>query len=171
MSPSPPPVRATFWRVVAPLALIPPTMIVYAMRDHPAVYRLDPQSANWEWLALLVFAVELASVRVVAGMLRLTVASGTVRVSPELAYQLAARLATPLWSSAVVLAVPSLAAFLAAHLLAHAAALRTLYRGVRELRADGGDVEALHLTYIVYSVPVVLWAPVLVMIFVSLSQA
>jgi hypothetical protein len=168
--PTTPPRSATFGRVVLPFALIPPTMVVFAMRDHPAVYRLDPLSANWEWLALLLFCAELASVSIIAGMLRLTAPAGAARASPACAYLLAARVATPLWASAVVLAVPSLAAFIAAHLLAHFAALRTLYRGIRELPAGVGDLEALHLTYMIYSVPSVLWIPLFVMIFVSVTQ-
>ena len=163
--------RATFARHVLPFALIPPVMIVFAMRDHPEVYRLDPLAANWEWIALLVFVAELASVAVVAAMLRLTPPASAPRPTPDQAYRLAARTAAPLWASAIVLALPSLAALVATHLVAHAVSLRTLYRGVRtDLRVDG-EIEALHVTYMTYSVPVVLWIPILVMIFVSIRNA
>ena len=170
----PPPLpsrRATFARVVLPFALIPPLMIVFAMRDHPQVYRLDPAATNWEWIALLVFVAEIASVSLIAGMLRLTAPPGR-RPPPAQNYLIAARAASPLWASAIVLAIPSLAVLVAVHLLAHAVSLRALYRDVGEqLQAAAGDLEALHVTYMVYSVAVVFWIPLLVMIFVSLSPA
>ncbi|HJV27563.1 MAG TPA: hypothetical protein VJ673_17875 [Aromatoleum sp.] len=157
-------------RMVLPFALVPPIMIMLAMRDHAEAYRLNPAAANWEWIALVVFAAEIASVGLVAGMLRLTTPSDRLPPATGRAWMLAARAASPLWASAIVLAVPSLAALIVAHLLAHAVALRTLYRDIRNEWQLGPGVQALHLTYIVYSIPVVLWIPIFVMIFVSLSQ-
>ncbi|NMG31489.1 hypothetical protein [Aromatoleum evansii] len=158
-----------FGRMVLPFALVPPVMIPLAMRDHAAIYRLDPAATNWEWVALLVFLAELASVTVVAGMLRLTTPADALRPTRARALTIAARAAAPLWASAVVLAVPSLGALIVAHLLAHAVALRRLYRDIREeLRLDN-DIQALHITYMAYSVAAILWAPVFVLIFVSLS--
>ena len=167
-----PPTRSgVFGRMVLPFALVPPIMIPLAMRDHAAVYRLDPASTNWEWIALLVFVAEIVSVTIVAGMLRLTAPADTLRPTRARALAIAARAAAPLWASAVVLAVPSLGALVTAHLLAHAVALRTLYRDIRdELRLDN-DIQALHVTYMAYSVAAVMWAPVFVLIFVSLSPA
>lgn len=162
---------ATFGRVVLPFALIPPFMIVFAMRDHPEIYRMNPASANWEWIALLIFAAEIASVHLFAAMLRLTAPVDRQRPTHEQAYLIAARAASPLWGSAIVLAIPSLAALVAVHLLAHFVALRTLYRDIRMELQIRGDLEALHVTYMVYSVAVVLWIPLLVMIFVSVAQA
>ena len=160
-----------FGRMVLPFALVPPVMIVLAMRDHPEVYRLDPLSANWEWIALVVFVAEIVSVSVVAGMLRLTAPADRLPPTPDRAYLIAARAAAPLWASSVVLAVPSLAALVAVHLLAHVVALRTLYRDIRAELGPDADIEALHITYMAYSVPAVLWIPLLVMAFVSLGQA
>lgn len=162
---------SVFSRMVLPFALVPPLMIQFAMRDHAAAYRLDAASANWEWIALLVFAAELVSVTVVAGMLRLTTPADAMRPSRPRALAIAARAAAPLWASAVVLAVPSLGALVVTHLLAHAVALRRLYLDIRDEFRLGNEVQALHLTYMVYSVPVVLWAPIFVMIFVSLRLA
>ncbi|WP_332673871.1 hypothetical protein [Aromatoleum sp.] len=171
MAPSTPTRTATFVRTVLPFAAIPPLMIVFAMRDHPEVYRLDPLSANWEWIALLVFVAELATVTLVAAMLRLTAPSSQSRPSPAQAYVFAARTASPLWASAIVLAVPSLAALVAAHLLAHVVALRSLHRDIRDQLKIADDLETLHVAYMVYSVAVVLWIPLVLMIFVSLSPA
>lgn len=171
MTPSTPSRTATLVRTVLPFAAIPPLMIMFAMRDHPEVYRLDPESANWEWIALLVFVAELATVTLVAAMLRLTAPARESRPSPAQAYLLAARTASPLWASAIVLAVPSLAALVAAHLLAHFVALRSLHRDIRNHLRIADDLETLHVAYMVYSVAVVLWIPLLLMIFVSLSPA
>lgn len=146
-------------------------MIVFAMRDHPQVYRLDPAATNWEWIALVVFVAEVVSVNVVAAMLRLTAPRDRLAPSREQAYVVAAEVSSPLWASAVVLAIPSLAALIAVHLIAHAVSLRTLYRAVRARLHVDGDLEALHITYMVYTVPAVLWVPLLLMIFVSLSPA
>lgn len=166
------PTRAgVFGRMVLPFALVPPVMIIFAMRDHAAVYRLDPAATNWEWIALLVFAAEVLSVGLIAGMLRLTAPADRLRPTPGQAWTIAARAAAPLWASAIVLAVPSLAALVAAHLLAHAVALRTLHHDVRAGLPPDADVQALHITYMAYSVPVVLWVPVFLMIFVSLTPA
>jgi len=171
LPPSTPSRTATLVRTVLPFAAIPPLMIMFAMRDHPEVYRLDPLSANWEWIALLVFVAELATVTLVAAMLRLTAPAPESRPSPAQAYLLAARTASPLWASAIVLAIPSLAALVAAHLLAHAVALRSLHRDIRHHLKIADDLETLHVAYMVYSVAVVLWIPLLLMIFVSLSPA
>lgn len=162
---------ATFGRVVLPFALIPPFMIVFAMRDHPEIYRMNPASTNWEWIALLIFAAEIASVHLFAAMLRLTTPVERQRPTHEQAYLIAARAASPLWGSAIVLAIPSLAALIVVHLLAHFVALRTLYRDIRMELQIRGDLEALHVAYMVYSVAVVLWIPLMVMIFVSVAQA
>ena len=158
----------TFTRVVLPFALIPPLMIVFAMRSHPEAYRLSAASANWEWIASMIFVAELVSVEIVAGMLRLTTPAGGTDLTPEQAYALAAHAASPLWSSAVVLAIPSLAALVVVQVLAHLVSVRALYRQLRvQLRIDA-DIEALHITYMAYSVPLVLWIPFLAMIFVSI---
>lgn len=167
-----PPTRSgVFGRMVLPFAVVPPVMIPLAMRDHAAVYRLDPAAANWEWIALLVFVAELVSVTVVAGMLRLTTPADAMRPTRARALAIAARAAAPLWASAVVLAVPSLGALVVAHLLAHAVALRRLYFDIRDDLRLGNEIQALHITYMAYSVAAVLWAPIFVMIFVSLSPA
>lgn len=171
MNGSAPPRAATFTRHVLPFALIPPLMILFAMRDHPQVYRLDPAATNWEWIGLVVFVAEVLSVNVVAAMLRLTAPRDRLPPSKEHVYLVAAEVSSPLWASAVVLAIPSLAALVAVHLIAHAVSLRTLYRAVRARLHVEGELEALHIAYMVYSVPAVLWVPLLLMIFVSLSPA
>lgn len=160
---------SVFRRAVLPAALVPPLMILFAMRDHPLAYRVQPDAANWEWIALVVFVAELAAVALQAAMIRLTAPAGELPPSRARALTIAARSAAPLWASAVVLAVPSLAALIVVHLLAHAVALRTLYGDIRDELQMGTGLQALHRTYMVYSVPVVLWVPLLLMIFVALS--
>lgn len=162
------PLRHTLRCIVLPFALIPPLMILLAAHNHPQIFGAAPGALPWEWIAVIVLAAELASVYLVSRILHAAAPEGEAKPSRDQAYLIAAVAAVPLWTSAVVLMLPSLVALVSAHLLGHAAATRVLYRALRGAFITGSEVEAMHLVYMAYSAALVLWVLLLALFLGSL---
>ncbi|QID16628.1 hypothetical protein G3580_02680 [Nitrogeniibacter mangrovi] len=147
----------TWGRLVMPFAAIAPLMLLFASHTHPQAFGLAPEAHNWEWVAVLLWLAECATVWLMGTMLHVMVPESPARPSREQAFLLAALAAAPLWASAMVLAVPSVAALLVGQLLGQAACLRMLVRGLRALRPGAEALEAVHLAVMVHSAVLVLW--------------
>lgn len=155
-------------RVVLPFGLVPPAMLLFAMHDHASAYGVEDLVVSWDLIALLMFAAELATVWLLAQLLRHMAPLGRTPTR-ELAWLAAALSAAPLWASSVVLMLPSLGALAVSHLLGHVASAVALYRTVRTVLRVDCEVEALHLALMVYGAVLALWVLLIGLLALSLA--
>ena len=152
-----PSIGRTLLRVVLPFAGVPPLMMLYAVRVHPQVFGLAADGRQWEWLAVALLLAECATVWLMGLMLHVVPAEDRARPSREQAFLLAALAAAPLWGSAVILLVPSIAAVLVGFVLGQAASVRMLCLGLQALRPAADELEGMHLAIMTQSTALVVW--------------
>lgn len=154
--------------MVLPFGLVPPAMLLFAVHDHASAYGIGNLVVRWDLVALLMFAAELATVWLLAKLLR---HMAPVERTPtrELAWLAASLSAAPLWASSVVLMLPSLGVLAVSHLLGHAASMVALYRTVRTVLRVDCELEAMHLALMVYGAVMALWVLLVGLLALSLA--
>lgn len=152
-------VTRTFWLLVVPLSLLPPAMIVWAGGHHGDAFVEGFGGRSWGPVAALFFLCEVASVTLMAWLIRYVAQAWALPVSGRNAYVLAAVAAIPLWLSSLGLLVPSLAFNVALSSFALVLSFALLFQGLRALCPDTDEdlLRALDISRLVFCGGLVAW--------------
>ena len=161
-------VRRTFWRVVVPLSLLPPAMIFWAGSHHADAIVAGFGGRPWGPLAALFFLCEIASVTLMAWLVRRVARAWEVEVGARDAYVLAAVAAIPLWLSSLGLLVPSAAFNVALSAFALALSFALLLQGIRSFCTNDVDglARALDVSRLVFAGGLGAWGFLLLLLYV-----
>lgn len=157
-----------FLKLVLPLSLLPPAMILYASGGLGAELLPDVHIGNWLLAATFFFVAEHFSVPLMAGAIREAAIAKGVSASLRDAYAVAAIAPVPLWLSSLVLLFgsPWLAVVVAVAALIAAGVL--IHNGVERLFGVEEGVEASEMAVQVISLGVLAWGVLLIMALVPL---
>lgn len=152
-------VARTFWRVVVPLSLLPPAMILWAGGHHADAFGEGFGGRSWGPIAALFFLCEIVSVTLMGWLIRRVAAAWDVPVSRRNAYVLAAVAAIPLWLSSLGLLIPSLAFNVALSAVALTLSFALLFQGVRTFCTNDVDglARALDVSRLVFGGGLAAW--------------
>lgn len=157
-----------FLKLVLPLSLLPPAMILYASAGMGAELLPETHFGNWLLAAAFFFVAEHFSVPLMAGVVREAARGKGVDASLREAYAVAAIAPVPLWLSSLALLFGSvwLAAFVAIGGLIAAGAL--VHNGVERLLGVEEGVDASEMAVQVISLGVLAWLALLAVALVPL---
>ncbi len=146
-----------FLRLVLPLSLLPPLMIVYASTGVGAHVFPDASHETWLLAAMFFFIAEHLSVPLMAGSIRQASIAKGASGNLHDAYMVASISPVPLWLSSLALFLdqPWLVVMFA--LLALAASGVLIHHGVRRLLRVREDVDATDMAVQVTSLGVLAW--------------
>lgn len=161
-------VRRTFWRIVVPLSLLPPAMIYLAGRLHGGALVGGFGGGAWGPMAALFFLCEIASVTLMAWLVRRVAGAWEVPIDDRDAYVLAAVAAVPLWLSSLGLLVPSAAFNVALAAVALTLSFALLLQGVRSFCTNDVDglARALDVSRLVFAGGLAAWGFLLLLLYV-----
>lgn len=150
-----------FLKLVLPLSLLPPAMILYASASMGAELLPETHFGNWLLAAAFFFVAEHFSVPLMAGVVREAARGKGVDASLREAYAVAAIAPVPLWLSSLALLFGSvwLAAFVAIGGLIAAGVL--VHNGVERLLGVEEGVDASEMAVQVISLGVLAWLALL----------
>ncbi|MGM0981990.1 MAG: YIP1 family protein [Pseudomonadota bacterium] len=147
------------WCLVLPMSLLPPVMLYYAGTHYGDDFVAGFAGREWRFITTILFLAEMLTF-LVMGWLIHAVVNGTRELSIDYsdAYLLAALAPLPLWSSAIVLLIPSLLLNALAVLVALAISCSLVYHGLQTLceRRDN-DVNTMSATYTIMAAGVLAW--------------
>ncbi len=149
-----------FWFLVVPLSLIPPIMLFLAGSHYGDAFFAGFTHKPWALISLTFFFGEIASVSLMAWVIRAAAAAWDAHVSFRNAYLLAAISPIPLWLSSLGLLVASLAFNVALAAVALILSCGLILQGVRALChiAEVEDIgQAGEITRIVFGIGLVVW--------------
>lgn len=151
-------IPALAWLVVVPLSLLPPVMLYYAGTHYGDDFVPGFADRPWRHITTILFLAELLTFFIMGWLIHSVVHSHEMSISYHDAYLLAALAPLPLWSSAVVLAVPSLLLNALAVLMALCISCSLIYHGLQGLcqRRDD-DVAAMAATYTIMAAGGLAW--------------
>ncbi len=152
-----PPMDQVFLRLVLPLSLLPPLMILIAARGVGAEVFPHVGFANWLIAATIFFVAEHFSVPVLANSIRLaSIAKGGSNNLHD-AYAVAAIAPVPLWLSSIAVLSGSVWVTVVVGVLAMGASAMLIRHGVDRLLGVEEDVEASEVAVQVISFGVLTW--------------
>ncbi|MCH4562697.1 YIP1 family protein [Halomonas sp. EGI 63088] len=151
-------IPALAWLIVVPLSLLPPVMLYYAGTHYGDDFVPGFADRPWRHITTILFLAELLTFFVMGWLIHSVVHSHEMSISYHDAYLLAALAPLPLWSSSVVLAVPSLLLNALAVLMALCISCSLIYHGLQGLcqRRDD-DVTAMAATYTIMAAGGLAW--------------
>lgn len=141
--------------LVLPLSLVTPA-VLYVTGASGA---LDPIAGPRDWAAVAfsIFIAQLASVVVMAWLIREVTATFDRPLDTRRSWMLAAVAAVPLWLSSLGVALPGIGWPVAVGLAGFALCCALLYQGLRALCRDLDELAALGIVQIVVGVPLTGW--------------
>lgn len=146
------------WLVVLPLSLLPPALLYYAGTHYGDTFVAGFDERPWRYITTILFLAELLTFFVMGWLIHSVANTEEMSISYHDAYLLAALAPLPLWSSAIVLVIPSLLLNALAVLVALGISCSLIYHGLQALceRSDN-DVTAMSVTYTVMAAGVLAW--------------
>ncbi|WP_254276112.1 Yip1 family protein [Halomonas sp. 3H] len=147
------------WVVVLPMSLLPPLMLYYAGTHHGDAFVAGFADREWRFITTILFLAELLTFFVMGWLIHAVVnSSRQLRIDYQDAYLIAALAPLPLWSSAVVLVIPSLLLNALAVLVALGISISLVYHGLQALcQRQDEDVETMAATYTIMAAGVLAW--------------
>lgn len=147
------------WCLVLPMSLLPPLLLYYAGTHYGDSFVAGFGDREWRFITTILFLAELLTFFVMGWLIH-AVVNGTRELSIDYhnAYLLAALAPLPLWSSAIVLLIPSLLLNALAVLVALGISCSLIYHGLQALcqRTDK-DVVAMSAAYTIMASGVLAW--------------
>ncbi len=147
------------WCLVLPMSLLPPVLLYYAGTHYGDDFVMGFADREWRFITTILFLAELLTFFVMGWLIH-AVVNGTreLAIGYHDAYLLAALAPLPLWSSAIVLLIPSLALNALTVLAALGISCSLVYHGLQALceRRDN-DVTTMSATYTIMAAGVLAW--------------
>ncbi|MGM0782678.1 MAG: YIP1 family protein [Pseudomonadota bacterium] len=154
-----PSIAVLAWGLVLPMSLLPPVLLYYAGTHYGDDFVVGFGEREWRFITTILFLAELLTFCVMGWLIH-AVVNGTRELSIGYhdAYLLAALAPLPLWSSAIVLLIPSLLLNALAVLVALVISCSLVYHGLQALceRSDN-DVTTMSATYTIMAAGVLAW--------------
>ena len=154
-----PSIPALAWGLVLPMSLLPPVLLYYAGTHYGDGFVMGFADREWRFITTILFLAELLTFFVMGWLIH-AVVNGTRELSIDYhdAYLLAALAPLPLWSSAIVLLIPSLLLNTLAVLVALGISCSLVYHGLQALceRSDN-DVNTMSAAYTIMAAGVLAW--------------
>ncbi len=147
------------WCLVLPMSLLPPVLLYYAGTHYGDDFVAGFAGREWRFITTILFLAELLTFFVMGWLIHAVVnATRELSIDYHDAYLLAALAPLPLWSSAIVLLIPSLLLNALAVLVALGISCSLVYHGLQALceRRDN-DVTAMSVTYTIMAAGVLAW--------------
>ncbi|WP_297358857.1 YIP1 family protein [Thauera sp.] len=163
-----PPMDMLFRRLVLPLSLLPPLMILLAGGGVGADVFPDARFANWLIAAVLFFVAEQFSVPIMANSIRLASIAKDGSGDLDDAYAVAAIAPVPLWLSSLAVIFGSVWFAVLIALIALGASAMLIRHGVDRLLGVHEEVEASEIAIQVISFGVLTWLGLLAVAAASL---
>lgn len=154
-----PPIPLLAWAIVLPMSLLPPLMLYYAGIHHGDAFMAGFAGREWRFITTILFLAELLTFFVMGWLIHVVV-NGTreLSISYHDAYLIAALAPLPLWSSAIVLLIPSLLLNVLAVLVALGISCSLIYHGLLALCERGDeDVVTMSVTYTIMATGAMAW--------------
>ena len=147
------------WAIVFPMSLLPPLMLYYAGTHYGDAFVAGFADREWRFITTILFLAELLTFFVMGWLIHAVVnSSRQLRIDYQDAYLLAALAPLPLWSSAIVLLIPSLLLNALAVLVALGISISLVYHGLQALcQRQDEDVETMAATYTIMAAGVLAW--------------
>lgn len=145
--------------LVLPMSLLPPVLLYYAGTHYGDAFAPGFGDREWRFITTILFLSELLTFFVMGWLIH-TVANIADELSIDYqdAYLLAALAPLPLWSSSIVLLVPSLLLNVLAVLVALGISCSLVYQGLGALCArHGQDITTMSATYTIMAAGVMAW--------------
>lgn len=152
-----PSTRAMFLRLVLPMSLLPPAMILFASSHVGAERYPGIAFETWALLAATFLALELLSVPAMAWIIRMVAADKGARADEHDAFMVAAIAPVPLWLSSLVLLQSQVWLIVVVPLVAMAASAGLIRNGVERMLHVDEEVDAEELSMIVITMGVLAW--------------
>lgn len=154
-----PSIAVLAWCLVLPMSLLPPVLLYYAGTLYGDDFVAGFGEREWRYITTILFLAELLTFFVMGWLIHVVV-NGIRELSIDYhdAYLLAALAPLPLWSSAIVLLIPSLLLNALAVLVALGISCSLVYHGLQALceRSDN-DVTTMSATYTIMAAGVLAW--------------
>ena len=147
------------WGLVLPMSLLPPLLLYYAGTHYGDAFAAHFADREWRFITTILFLAELLTFFVMGWLIHSVVnATHEMSIDYHDAFLLAALAPLPLWSSAIVLLVPSLLLNVLAVLAALGISCSLVYHGLQALceRRDN-DVVTMSVTYTIMAAGVLAW--------------
>lgn len=154
------------WGIVLPMSLLPPILLYYAGTHYGDDFLPGFADRQWRFITTILFLAELLTFFVMGWLIHAVVnATRELSVDYHDAYLLAALVPLPLWSSAVVLLIPSLLLNVLAVLTALGISCSLIYHGLQALcRRGAADVVTMSVTYTVMAAGVMAWGVLMALV-------
>lgn len=147
------------WCLVLPMSLLPPVLLYYAGTHYGDDFVIGFADREWRFITTILFLAELLTFFVMGWLIQ-AVVNGTRELSIDYhdAYLLAALAPLPLWSSGIVLLIPSLLLNALAVLVALGISCSLVYHGLQALceRSDN-DINTMSAAYTIMAAGVLAW--------------
>jgi uncharacterized membrane protein len=151
-------IPALAWLVVLPMSLLPPIMLYYAGTHYGDAFMTGFGDRQWRFITTILLLAELLTFFVMGWLIHSVVNSREMSISHHDAYLIAAMAPLPLWSSSLVLLIPSLLINALAVLVALAISCSLIYHGLQGLCQRGeNDIVAMSSTYTVMAAGLMAW--------------
>jgi hypothetical protein len=147
------------WAIVFPMSLLPPLMLYYAGTHYGDAFVAGFADREWRFITTILFLAELLTFFLMGWLIH-AVVNGTRELSIDYqdAYLLAALAPLPLWSSSIVLLIPSLLLNALAVLVALGISCSLIYHGLQALcRRTDEDIVTMSATYTIMAAGVLAW--------------
>nr|WP_163501090.1 Yip1 family protein [Halomonas socia] len=147
------------WTIVLPMSLLPPLMLYYAGTHHGDAFVAGFAEREWRFITTILFLAELLTFFVMGWLIHSVVnATRELSISYHHAYLIAALAPLPLWSSAIILLIPSLMLNAMAVLVALGISCSLIYHGLQALCERGDeDVVTMSVTYTIMAAGIMAW--------------
>lgn len=145
--------------LVLPMSLIPPVLLYYAGTHYGDAFVAGFGDRQWRFITTILFLSELLTFFVMGWLIHTVVnIADEMTLDYQDAYLLAALAPLPLWSSALVLLIPSLLLNVFAVLVALGISCSLVYQGLGALcERRGQDMTTMSATYTVMAAGVLAW--------------
>lgn len=145
------------YRLVLPMALLPPLMIIYASTHIGPAYFPTVSAPVWWLVALQFLALQLLVVPLMAWAIQSLATSHGGSGTYRDAFKVAAVAPVPLWLSSLILLQNEIWLVIGVPLLALGASAALIMRGVEGLLKVGDDLDAANLAITVIALGVLVW--------------
>ncbi|ATJ84584.1 YIP1 family protein [Halomonas beimenensis] len=163
-----PSIATLAWGVVLPMSLLPPLLLYYAGTHYGDAFVAGFAERQWRFITTILFLAELLTFFVMGWLIHAVVnATRELSIDYHDAYLLAALAPLPLWSSAIVLLIPSLLLNVLAVLVALGISCSLVYHGLQALcEREENDVVTQSVTYTVMASGVLAWGLLMAIVWV-----
>lgn len=159
------PIPVLAWLVVLPMSLLPPLMLYYAGTHYGDGFMAGFAERPWRHLTTILFLAELLTFFVMGWLIHAIANNREMSIGYPDAYLLAAMAPLPLWSSSLVLFIPSLLLNTLAVLVALGISCSLIYHGLQGLcQRQDDDVVTMSVTYTIMAVSVMAWGILMALI-------